>query len=87
MFWAKSKALQDSYIHCLAKRLDEYGDDGVYLDGSAAFVPCQNMLHGCPVTQTAPFRAKGTPECRGAIDRRTNPADSKPFPCFTMLIP
>ena len=44
---AKSKALQDSYIHSLAKRLDEYGDDGVYLDGTAQFVPCQNVRHGC----------------------------------------
>ncbi len=44
---AKSMALQDAYIHSLAKRMDEYGDDGVYLDGTAAIVSCQNMLHGC----------------------------------------
>jgi len=44
---AKSKALQDAYIHSLARRLDEYGDDGVYLDGTPQFVPCRNTLHGC----------------------------------------
>jgi len=44
---AKSKALQDMYIHSLARRLDEYGDDGVYLDGTTAIVPCENELHGC----------------------------------------
>jgi len=45
---SKSKALQDACIHSLARRLDEYGDDGVYLDGTAShIVPCQNMLHGC----------------------------------------
>ncbi len=44
----KSKALQDACIHSLARRLDEYGDDGVYLDGTAVHIkPCQNTLHGC----------------------------------------
>ncbi len=45
---SKSKALQDACIHSLARRLDEYGDDGVYLDGTAVHImPCQNELHGC----------------------------------------
>ncbi len=44
----KSKALQDACVHSLARRLDEYGDDGVYLDGTAAhLVACENTLHGC----------------------------------------
>ena len=44
---AKSMALQDACIHALARRLDEYGDDGVYLDGTSAQKPCKNMAHGC----------------------------------------
>ncbi len=47
MFCPKSMALQDAWIHSLARRLDEYGDDGVCLDGTGAIVPCQNMAHGC----------------------------------------
>jgi hypothetical protein len=43
----KSRALQDAYIYSLARRLDEYGDDGVYLDGTVHIVPCENPLHGC----------------------------------------
>lgn len=46
-FCAKSKALQDAYIHSLAQRLDTYGEDGVYLDGTGCMVPCQNTSHGC----------------------------------------
>ena len=44
---AKSMALQDAYVDSLARRLDQFGDDGVYLDGTAAIVPCANLLHGC----------------------------------------
>jgi len=48
MYCAKSKALQDACVHALARRLDMYGDDGVYLDGTAAHIKaCRNMLHGC----------------------------------------
>jgi hypothetical protein len=43
----KSQALQDAYVHSLAKRLDQYDDDGVYLDGTAQCPPCQNLGHGC----------------------------------------
>ena len=39
--------MQDAWIHALARRLDEYGDDGVYLDGTGYIVPCRNRLHGC----------------------------------------
>jgi len=46
-FCPKSKAAQDAWIHALARRLDEYGDDGVYLDGTGYIVPCRNRLHGC----------------------------------------
>ncbi len=44
---AKSRALQDAVIHSLARRFDEYGEDGVYLDGTCTIKPCKNMLHGC----------------------------------------
>jgi len=48
MACVKSKALQDACLHSLARRLDEFGDDGVYLDGTAVhIVPCRNMEHGC----------------------------------------
>jgi len=47
MFCAKSRALQDAVVHSLARRLDEYGDDGVYLDGTGVQKPCQNLAHGC----------------------------------------
>ncbi len=43
----KSRAYRDSYVHSLAKRLDLYGDDGVYLDGTTDIVGCENTLHGC----------------------------------------
>jgi hypothetical protein len=43
----KSVALQDAYVHSLARRLAEYGDDGVYLDGTAHAPPCRNTAHGC----------------------------------------
>ena len=47
-FCTKSIALQDMYIHSLAQRLDVYGEDGVYLDGTSAHTTaCKNMLHGC----------------------------------------
>lgn len=46
---AKSKALQDAYVHALPRRLDVYGDDGVYLDGTMDLWndPCRNTLHAC----------------------------------------
>jgi len=43
----KSKAYQDTCIYHLAQRMDEYGDDGVYLDGTGHVRPCKNTLHGC----------------------------------------
>jgi len=47
-FCAKSRALQDAVIYNLARRLNEYGDDGVYLDGTTVhFKPCRNLAHGC----------------------------------------
>jgi hypothetical protein len=48
----KSLALQDSYIHALAERLDTFGDDGVYLDGTSHVVPCHNLMHGCGYQST-----------------------------------
>ena len=47
MFCGKSKALQDAYINSLARRLDAFGEDGVYLDGTGDAVPCTNATHGC----------------------------------------
>ena len=44
---AKSMALQDAYIHSLAQRFDQYGEDGVYLDGTGFTPACKNMRHGC----------------------------------------
>ncbi len=42
-----SPALRDVALYMLARRLDIYGDDGVYLDGSNAAPPCANLEHGC----------------------------------------
>jgi hypothetical protein len=47
MHCPKSMATQDAYIHSLALRMATFGDDGVYLDGSNASPPCQNLMHGC----------------------------------------
>ena len=47
MHCAKSRAVQDAWIHSLAQRLDEFGDDGIYLDGTSQCPPCKNQLHGC----------------------------------------
>lgn len=43
----KSMALQDANMHALAKRIDLYDDDGVYLDGTNQNPPCRNLAHGC----------------------------------------
>jgi hypothetical protein len=47
MFCPKSLALQDAVLHSTARRMDEYGDDGIYLDGTGENVPCTNTAHGC----------------------------------------
>jgi len=47
MFCPKSAALRDAVVHSVARRLDIYGDDGVYLDGTCQTPPCQNLAHGC----------------------------------------
>jgi hypothetical protein len=39
-------ALQDSYLHSLAKRLDKYGEDGIFLDGTAHLPPGANLEVG-----------------------------------------
>ena len=47
-YCSKSKAAQDAWVHALAQRLQTFGDDGVYLDGSGYIhSPCKNQLHGC----------------------------------------
>ncbi len=46
-FCPKSPAAQDAYTNALERRLREYGDSGVYLDGSAQSMPCSNEAHGC----------------------------------------
>lgn len=43
----KSEPLQDAFLHSLQQRLREYGEDGVYLDGTVHIVPCCNEEHGC----------------------------------------
>ncbi len=47
MVCPKSRELQDAYVHALAMRLDIYGDDGVYLDGTVHMPSCENLAHGC----------------------------------------
>ncbi len=47
MFCNNSKSATDAYIHGLGKRFDEFGEDGVYLDGTGFNDPCSNTLHGC----------------------------------------
>lgn len=47
MFCAKSAALRDAVADSIARRLDLYGDDGIYLDGTSQTPPCQNISHGC----------------------------------------
>ena len=43
----KSMALQDACVHSFARRMDTFGDDGVYLDGRIGAPACKNLLHGC----------------------------------------
>lgn len=43
----KSMAYQDAYLQSFGRRLDQYGDDGIYLDGTQACPPCENLEHGC----------------------------------------
>ena len=38
---------QDLLIHGMARALDRYNVDGVYLDGTEAVWPCGNTEHGC----------------------------------------
>jgi len=43
-----SEALRDANVYALHKRLEYYGDDGVYLDGTSSYHwLCKNTLHGC----------------------------------------
>ena len=47
-FCSKSQAFQDAAIYSLAQRLDEFGEDGIYLDGTGVHMKsCQNTEHGC----------------------------------------
>jgi len=47
-FCAKSNAAQDAILHAMAGRLDQFGDDGIYLDGTGVHMKsCQNIEHGC----------------------------------------
>ncbi|MFA6930725.1 MAG: glycoside hydrolase domain-containing protein [Lentisphaeria bacterium] len=47
-FCSNSQAFQDAVINSLARRLDEYGEDGIYLDGTGVHMKsCQNLEHGC----------------------------------------
>jgi len=43
-----SEALRDANVYALHKRLEYYGDDGVYLDGTSSYHwLCKNTRHGC----------------------------------------
>lgn len=42
----QSMAVQDSYLHSFAQRLDTFGDDGIYLDGTAHLPPGANLEIG-----------------------------------------
>ena len=43
-----SEALRDANVHALHKRLEYFGDDGVYLDGTSSYHwLCKNTKHGC----------------------------------------
>lgn len=47
-FCSNSQAFQDAVINSLARRLDEFGEDGLYLDGTGVHIKsCQNLEHGC----------------------------------------
>jgi hypothetical protein len=37
----------DRFVNGIVKIMDEYGTDGVYLDGPAFLRSCRNQLHGC----------------------------------------
>ncbi len=43
----KSPAARDACVHALDLRMKEFGDDGVYLDGTSQVMPCSNREHGC----------------------------------------
>lgn len=42
----QSMAVQDSYLHSLGQRLDKYGEDGLFLDGTAHLPPGANLELG-----------------------------------------
>ena len=46
-----SHALRDANVHSLYKRLEYFGEDGVYLDGTGSYHwLCKNTRHGCGYT-------------------------------------
>lgn len=47
MVCLRSRAMVDSYVHALGRRYETFGDNGIYLDGTASSVPCRNREHGC----------------------------------------
>ena len=77
-FCPKSKALRDAIAHNFSQRLEEYGDDGVYLDGTGVHMkPCRNLAHGCG------YRAKDGaihPQNAVAFDETDRGADAKAGP-------
>jgi len=85
-FCAKSMALQDAIIYNFARRMDEYGDDGVYLDGTGVHMKnCQNMAHGCGY-----IARKETTGSHGTIafdqtDRGSSGKDGKIHPTYPVF--
>lgn len=84
-FCSKSQAFQDAAVYSLAQRLDEYGEDGIYLDGTGAHMKsCQNMEHGCGyLPQPGATSVHGTV----AFDQtdRGSDAGSKVFPTYPIF--
>ena len=85
-FCPKSKAAQDAIVHNFAKRLDEFGDDGVYLDGTGVHLKnCQNRTHGCGY-----LARKGAIGSHGSVafdqtERGTSGKDGKVLPTYPVF--
>ena len=86
LFCAKSQALQDAIVYNLAQRMDEFGDDGVYLDGTGVHMKsCQNPAHGCG------YRPKpGATSVHGTVvfdqtDRGSTGEDGPVYPTYPVF--
>jgi len=79
-FCAKSKALQDAIVYNFARRLDEFGDDGVYLDGTGVHLKaCRNTAHGCGYR---PKQGAISPQNAVAFDQTDRGSDARKGPIY-----